>query len=71
MSALKPIFLLSEEHAMAGGAKAGAYLDSIGQTDLRKLNAEQWKKVCTLMVGGAWQSALDSYITACEHEAPF
>lgn len=68
---MNPIFLLSDEHAAAGGQKAGAYLDSIGQTDLAKLNVEQFNRFCSILVGAAWSSALDRYITECDSKPPF
>jgi hypothetical protein len=68
---MNPIFLLSDDHAFAGGQKAGAYLDSIGQTDLAKLNVEQYKRFCAILVGAAWSSALDAYITTCDSQPPF
>lgn len=38
-------FTETEEEAIAaGGAQAGAYLDSIGKTDLAELTPEQWTK---------------------------
>jgi hypothetical protein len=38
-------FTETEDEAIAeGGAQAGAYLDSIGKTDLAELTPEQWAK---------------------------
>jgi hypothetical protein len=62
---------LSRDAALAGGAKAGQYLQSIGQTDLAKLNAEQFGRFCDILVSGAQMAALDAYVTALEREPPF
>ncbi len=57
-----PIFNLDVTAAVRGGAKAGQYLQSIGQTDLAQLNVGQFEQFCTVLVGGAWSAALDDFI---------
>jgi hypothetical protein len=46
-------FTESEEEAItAGGQEAGAYLDSIGKTDLADLTPEQWSRFLGTFLGG-------------------
>lgn len=65
------VFTVDTKAAMAGGAKAGQYLQAIGVTDLATLNAGQWEKFCTTLVGEAFKAGLDEYMTAAEKEPPF
>ena len=48
---------LTPDDCLRGGEAAGAYMDSIGQTDLAKLTADQWRTVCILVVNGANEAA--------------
>lgn len=42
-----------EREALAdGGADAGEYLDSVGQTDVARLTADQWNTFCAKLVDG-------------------
>jgi hypothetical protein len=42
--------------ALAGGANAGEYLDSIGKSDLAALTAEEWEQFLLCVVGGYLES---------------
>lgn len=65
------VFTVDTKAATDGGAKAGQYLDSIGVTDLRKLNAGQWEKFCCTLVAEAFKAGLDSYMIQAEKDPPF
>lgn len=65
-----PIFTLDKTAAVRGGAAGGQYLQSIGQTDLAKLNAAQFEHFCTILVGGAWAAALDDHISSIKDDEP-
>ena len=62
------IFSLSMDAVKAGGEKAGAYLDSIGKTDLAQLNAAQWDMFCQVLVYQSWVAALDKHVVELERE---
>lgn len=64
------IFALSKAAAVTGGAKAGQYLQSIGQTDLAKLNVAQFGLFCETLVKEAFAAALDEHIHKLEREEP-
>lgn len=55
---------LTPDDCLRGGNDAGAYLDSIGQTDLQKLTPDQWRTVCILIVNGANRSAGERIVGA-------
>lgn len=57
-----PVFKLDDACVRAGGDRAGAYLDSIGKTDLAQLNPAQWHKFCQILVAGAFHAAMDGWI---------
>lgn len=40
---------IEKEAVQAGGEAAGAYLDSIGKTDLAKLTADEWATFCATL----------------------
>lgn len=65
------VFTVDDRSAKAGGARAGQYLQSIGQTDLAQLNVEQFGKFCTILVGEAFKAGMDGYMEAAECEPPF
>lgn len=41
------------EAALAGGKDAGAYLDSLGKTDLADMTREEWTEFCARVYRGA------------------
>lgn len=55
---------LTPDDCLRGGEEAGAYMDSIGQTDLAKLTPEQFRTVCILIVNGANRSAGERIVGA-------
>lgn len=66
------IFALDNKAAVSGGAKAGQYLQDIGETDLAKLSVAQFELFCVKLVGAAFSAALDDYIARCDSgEPPF
>lgn len=65
------IFKLDKTASVRGGAKAGQYLSSIGQTDLARLNVAQFEHFCHILVSGAMSAAMDVYVTELEREPPF
>lgn len=72
----KMIFSLSTDACAQGGNAGGAYLDSIGKTDLSALSKEQWDHFCCCIVHGAWVAALDKKLVELERpivddEIPF
>ena len=50
-----------------GGQKAGAYLESIGKSDLASLSTEEWEQFCREMIAG-YREALKGRLRG---EAPF
>ncbi len=64
-------FTLSKSAAVRGGASAGQYLQSIGETDLAKLSVPQFEMFCSKFMAGTLSAALDDYMTALEREPPF
>ena len=58
---------LDEKAAIMGGDSAGQYLDSIGKTDLAKLDEKEWQTFCRTLVG-AYRESLK---TTLKDEAPF
>lgn len=68
---LDPIFKLDKLACVRGGAKAGQYLQDIGQTDLGKLNTAQFEHFCHLLVGSALMFAMDDYINTVQNAPPF
>lgn len=59
----------AEQHAVQeAGDAAGAYLDSIGKTDLATLTEAEWGEFCRRMVRG-FETAMREAIR--RHEAPF
>jgi hypothetical protein len=55
------------EAIMSGGAKAGAYLDSIGKSDLATMTREEWATFCETL----WREACDALRKRAEDEIPF
>lgn len=51
-----------------GGDKAGAYLDEIGETDLAKLQVDQWEEFCRRMLAGYGEAMKRQLLT---HQPPF
>lgn len=64
------IFSLDKAAAVSGGARAGQYLQSIGQTDLAKLNVSQFEHFCDVLVTHAWRAALDVHVAEIENNEP-
>ena len=56
-----PVFRIDAAACAKGGAKAGAYLVAIGQTDMSKLNVEQWNRFCQIMVYSTFDGAVDAW----------
>ncbi|TPK59051.1 MULTISPECIES: DUF6511 domain-containing protein [unclassified Mesorhizobium] len=50
-----------------GGEEGGAFLDSIGETDLAKLTPDQWFEFCRRIVAGYRKGLIDEL----QNEAPF
>lgn len=65
------VFTVDTKAALAGGAKGGQYLQSIGVTDLTQLNAGQWEKFCETVAGEAFKAGLDEYMVQAEKDPPF
>lgn len=59
--AANPTFRIDAEACARGGAKAGAYLVAIGQTDMSKLNVSQWERFCQIMVYATFEGAIDTW----------
>lgn len=49
---------IGREASLAGGRRAGEYLDNLGITDLAAMNEEQWTAFCVQLVSGALIHAL-------------
>lgn len=50
---------MSRDDVMRAGNVAGAYLDSVGQTDLARLTPEQWATFLILIVNEANKGAAE------------
>jgi hypothetical protein len=44
------------EAAIAGGARAGAWLDRIGKSDLEKLSPDEWAEFCGILFAEACEA---------------
>ncbi|WP_425070661.1 DUF6511 domain-containing protein [Sagittula sp. S175] len=55
------------EAVMAGGAKAGAYLDSIGKSDLGTMTREEWATFCETL----WLETCDVLRKRADDDIPF
>lgn len=55
---------LTPDDCLRGGEEAGAYMDSIGVTDLARLTPDQFRTVCILIVNGANRSAGERIVGA-------
>jgi len=53
--------------AVIGGNEGGAYLEQIGEFDLRKLTPDQWKVFC----GKIFQGTCDELRRRADDEIPF
>lgn len=53
--------------ALAGGAAAGAYLDSIGKTDLATMTEAEWRTFC----GELFRAACEDLRKQADDEIPF
>lgn len=56
-----PTFRIDADACARGGAKAGAYLQTIGITDMKQLNVAQWNRFCQIMVYSTFEGALDQW----------
>lgn len=54
----EPIFWIDEKACLKGGELGGAYLDSIGKSDLASLDPHEWATFCVKVTGGAFLAAI-------------
>lgn len=59
-----PMIVIGEEAIIAGGRAGGKYLDSIGETDLKKLTKLQFRRFITIAVFMSLHRATDDAVTA-------
>lgn len=55
---------MTRDDVLRGGNEGGAYLDSIGKSDLQALTDEQWATFCILIVNGANRAAGERIVGA-------
>lgn len=55
---------LTPDDCLRGGEEAGAYMDSIGVTDMALLTPDQFRTVCILIVNGANRAAGERIVGA-------
>lgn len=70
----EPLFKIDQNAVRKGGAKAGAYLQSIGITDMTKMNVAQWEQFCFILVAGSFGAAMEAWVDSfgCNsEEIPF
>lgn len=63
----KPLDFNEQKAAVEGGNAGGAYLDSIGRTDLATLTADQWAEFC----GKIFQGTCAALRRMADDEIPF
>jgi hypothetical protein len=55
---------MTRDDVLRGGNEGGAYLESVGVTDLQKLTAEQWSTFLITVVNGANRAAGERIVGA-------
>lgn len=66
----EPLFKIDANAIRKGGAKAGAYLDAIGQSDLKKLNLAQWEQFCFILVAGSFNAGMEAWVDSFGCNSP-
>ena len=55
---------MTRDDVLRGGNEGGAYLDSVGQSDLQKLTPDQWSTFLITVVNGANRAAGERIVGA-------